>query len=466
MSRLNLKTAALAAIAALTCGPLAAQAQGQAPQGGAEFVAITGGKVLTGTSVIENGTVVIRNGRIVSVGAGAAPAGARVIDATGKTVSPGLVVVDAGLGGSEISSVSGSNDLANGSNTISASFDVSYGLDPWSFTLPVARLGGITRAIVVPAHGGGGGGHAHHHDDSGQQSFAGVGGHGLQSPSLFAGQAAIVHLGQGTDILVTPRVAMVAPFGEAGARIAGGARGAQFTQFRETLAEVRLYARNRAAYDRAGLRHLSLSRADLEALIPVAEGRMPLIVTVHRAADIIQVLRLGREEGVRLILDGAEEGWLVASQIAEARVPVLVNAIANLPTSFERRAARLENAAALHAAGVLIAIKGNEGSVHRAREARYNAGNAVSHGLPYEAAIAALTVNPARIFGAEGRFGQLTPGAAADVVVWTGDPLEPLSRPSAIFIEGREQPLTSRQTQLRDRYMNTRQAQRPLAYPR
>ncbi|MBU4039157.1 MAG: imidazolonepropionase, partial [Alphaproteobacteria bacterium] len=340
------------------------------------LTAITGGRVLTGTSVIENGTVVIQNGRVVSVGTGAAPAGARVIDARGKVVSPGFVAVDSGLGGSEISSVGGSDDLSNGANTISASFDVSYGLDPWSFTLPVARLGGITRAIVVPSHAGGGGG-AHAHDDS---DFAGVGDGGLQSPGLFAGQAAIIHLAAGTDILVKARVAMVAPFGEAGAGIAGGARGAQFTQFKETLAEVRLYARNRGAYDRAGLRDLSLSRADLEALIPVANGTMPLIVTVRRAADIQQVLRLAREEGVKIILDGAEEGWLVADQIAAANVPVLLNPISNLPGNLETRASRMENAAALDAAGVLIAIKGNEGSVHRARETRYNAGNAVSHG--------------------------------------------------------------------------------------
>jgi imidazolonepropionase-like amidohydrolase len=445
----------LAAAAALSLCAFPALAQ--------ETVAITGGKVLTGTSVIENGTVVIRDGRIVSVGSGAAPAGARVIDARGKTVSPGIVAVDAGLGAQEVSSVGGTNDLANGSNSIGASFDVSYGLDPWSFTLPVARLGGITRAVVVPAHAGGGGGFSHHQDD-GDHDFAGIGGGGLQSPGLFAGQAAVVQLGQGTDILVRPRVAMVAPFGEAGAGIAGGARGAQFVQFKETLAEVRLYARNKSAYDRAALRGLSVSRADLEALIPVVEGRMPLIVTVHRAADIQQVLRLAREEGLKIILDGAEEGWLVADQIAAARVPVLVNAIANLPGDFERRAARMENAAALNAAGVVIAIKGNEGSVHRAREARYNAGNAVSHGLPYDAAIAALTVNPARIFGADGQYGQLAPGAAADVVVWTGDPLEPLSRPTAVFIDGREQPLTSRQTELRDRYLNGGEGDRPPAY--
>ena len=441
-----------AACAALLATPALAQS----------LTAITNGRVLTGTSVIESGTVVIQNGRIVSVGTGAAPSGARVIDARGMVVTPGFVAVDSGLGGAEVSSVSGSNDLRSGANSISASFDVSYGLDPWSFTLPVARLGGITRAVVVPNHpGGGGGGHAH--DDS---DFAGLGSAGLQSPGLFAGQAAIIHLAEGTDILVKPRVAMVAPFGEAGAGIAGGARGAQFIQFRETLAEVRLYARNKGAYDRAGLRDLSLSRADLEALIPVANGTLPLIVTVHRAADIQQVLRLAREEGVRIILDGAEEGWLVADQIAAAGVPVLLNPTANLPGSFEMRAVRMQNAAVLDASGVIIAIKGNEGSVHRARETRYNAGNAVSHGLSYEAAIKAITVNPARIFGMTGQFGELRPGAAADVVIWSGDPLEPLSDARTIFIGGVEQAPTSRQFLLRDRYAAGGEGPMPPAYPR
>lgn len=428
------------------------------PAAAQSLTAITGGRVLTGTSVIENGTVVIQNGRVVSVGSGAAPSGARIIDARGKTVTPGLVAVDAVLGLSEVGSVPGSGDASNSANSISASFDVSYGLDPWSITLPVARLGGVTRAVVTPSHGGGGGGHSHQ-DDS---DFAGVQ-HGLQSPSLFAGQAAVIDLGQGGEILVQPRVAMVAPFGEAGAGIAGGARGAQFVQFKETLAEVRLYARNRAAYDRAAMRDLSLSRADLEALIPVAEGRMPLIVSARRAADIRQVLRLAREEGLKIILDGAEEGWLVAEEIAAAKVPVLLDVLNNLPSNFEMRAARMQNAAALNAAGVVIAIKGNDGA-NRVREMRYNAGNAVSHGLPYAAAIQAITVNPARIFGMDGRFGELRPGAAADVVVWSGDPLEPLSLAEAVFIDGEEQPMTSRQFLLRDRY--ARAGAMPPAYPR
>ncbi|AYG94392.1 imidazolonepropionase [Brevundimonas naejangsanensis] len=424
----------------------------------AQDVAITGGRVLTGTSVIENGTVVIRGGKVVSVGTGAAPAGLRVIDARGKVVAPGFVAVDSGLAGTEVGSVRGTNDLANRANTLTAAFDLSYGLDPWSFTLPVARLGGVTRAVVTPQHGGSGGGHSH--DDS---DFAGAGAGGYQTPGLFAGQAAVIKLG-GSDILVKPRVAMTAPFGEAGATVAGGARGAEFVLFKETLAETRLYARNKAAYDRAALRDLSLSRADLEALIPVAEGRMPLIVTVNRAADIRQVLRLAREEGVKVILDGAAEGWLVADEIAAAKVPVLLHPLTNLPSNFEMRAARMQNAAALNAAGVVIAIKGNEGGAHRARDLRYNAGNAVSHGLPFAAAIQAITVNPARIFGFDGQFGELKPGAAGDVVVWSGDPLEPLSQPSAVLIDGVEQPLQARNLLLRDRYRTGGEGAMPPAY--
>ena len=447
---MRIQTILAGAVAALALvGPAAAQ-----------DVAITGGRVLTGTSVIENGTVVVRNGRVVSVGTGAAPAGLRTIDARGQIVTPGFVAVDSGLGGSEVGSVRGSNDLSNNANTLSAAFDLSYGLDPWSFTLPVARLGGVTRAVVTPQHAGSGGGHSH--DDS---DFAGAGHGGYQSPGLFAGQAAVIKLG-GADILVKPRVAMVAPFGEAGKGVAGGARGAEFVLFKETLAEVRLYARNKAAYDRAALRDLSLSRADLEALIPVANGAMPLIVSVNRAADIQQVLRLAREEGVRVILDGAAEGWLVAEEIAAAKVPVLLHPITNLPGNFEMRAARMQNAAALNAAGVVIAIKGNEGSTHRARDIRYNAGNAVSHGLPFAAAIQAITVNPARIFGFDGQFGELKPGAAGDVVVWSGDPLEPLSQPSAVFIDGVEQPLQARNLLLRDRYRTGGEGAMPVAYPR
>ena len=178
----------------------------------AQTVAITNGRVLTGSGVIERGTVLIENGRISAVGPDVrAPAGAEIIDASGKVVAPGFVAVDSGLGGSEVSAVGDTNDLRQSSHTLSAAFDLSWGLDPWSFTLPIARLGGITRAIVVPNHPGSSGGHAHEHD------MAGAGEGGYHDPGLFAGQAAVIHLAHGTDILVQPRVAMSAPFGAAGA---------------------------------------------------------------------------------------------------------------------------------------------------------------------------------------------------------------------------------------------------------
>jgi imidazolonepropionase-like amidohydrolase len=209
--------------------------------------------------------------------------------------------------------------------------------------------------------------------------------------------------------------------------------------------------RNKAAYDRAAYRELSLSKADLEALIPVVEGRMPLLADVHRASDIRAVLRLAREERIKLILNGAEEGWKVAPEIAAAGVPVILNPISDRPVDFESLGSTLENAARLQAAGVVIAIEG-QGGANRANEARYNAGNAVAHGLPPAAALAALTINPAKMFGVADRVGSLEPGKDADLVVWSGDPFEPLSRPQLILIEGKPQPLTSRQFELRDRY--------------
>jgi imidazolonepropionase-like amidohydrolase len=251
---------------------------------------------------------------------------------------------------------------------------------------------------------------------------------------------------------------MVVPFGQAGAGAAGGARGAEIVALKAALQDVRDYMKNRAAYDRAGYRDLALSKADLEALIPVVQGKMPIIARVHRASDIRAVLKLAREEGFKVILSGAEEGWLVADDIARAGVPVLLNPLNDRPESFEMLAATMENATRLQAAGVMVAIE-SAGGAHRARETRYNAGNAVAHGMPYAAALAAVTINPAKIFGVADRTGSLEAGKDADLVIWTGDPFEPLSQATAVFIHGQQQPMTSRQLELRDRY---RDLGRPL----
>src|SRR5690606_3863776 len=152
-------------------------------------------------------------------------------------------------------------------------------------------------------------------------------------------------------------------------------------------------------------------------------------------------------------IHGGAEAWLVADDLARADIPVIVDPFTNLPDRFERLAARADNAALLHRAGVRIAIAPAPGTVdaHPARPVLQLAGNAVANGLPWDAAFAAVSRGPAEIFGAP-NLGRLERNYLADVVIWDGDPLEVMAAPVAVFIEGQEQPLSSRQTRLRDRY--------------
>ncbi|MBL8555064.1 MAG: amidohydrolase family protein, partial [Phenylobacterium sp.] len=381
-------------------------------------------------------------------GAGvAAPAGAQVVDAKGGVVTPGFVAANSHLGALEISALG--NDVSVRTRDIGAAFDVQYALNPDSVLIPVARLGGVTSAIVTPVpRGGGGGGHA---DDSGEEQDTSGGPASENSPGLFAGRAAVIQLGRGQEPLVRARVAMVSPFGRAGAVAAGGARGAQIVLIKETLADVRAYMANRAAYDRAAYRDLAVSRADLEALIPVVTGEMPLMAVANKATDIRAILLLAKEEKIRVIISGGAEAWRMAPQLAAASVPVLISSTTDRPSDMESLAATLENAARLEKAGVTVIIQSGGGD-HRTHEMRYDAGTAVAYGMSPAGALAAITINPARVFGVGGRVGSLEAGKDADLVLWSGDPFEPLSRPQLVMIRGEAQPLTSRQIELRDRY--------------
>lgn len=433
--------------------PLAALlALGAALPARAETVAITGARVLTAgpAGTLDEGVVVIRDGRIVSVGRGAPPAGARVIDASGAVVTPGLFATGSLLGAVEVSSLG--DDLSIDNPQIGAAFDIRDGLDPASTLIPIARTGGLTSAVVLPQPAGGGfAAHEHDGEISGKRLTAG-GGHEPRPNTLFAGQGAVIRLNGSEDMVIRGGVGVMVAFGDAGAQAAGGARGAQVAALKAIFTDVRAYAANRTAWEQGSYRELGLSRADLEALVPLVQGRTPLIARVHKAADIRAVLKLAREEKLKLILEGAEEGWMAAAEIARAGVPVIINPITNRPDSFEILGATLENAARLYAAGVTLAFTGPEGAAHRAREIRYGAGTAVAWGLPWDAALAAVTVNPARMFGVGERTGSLEPGKDADLVIWSGDPFEPLSTPRAVYIRGQAQDLTTRQTELRDRY--------------
>lgn len=430
----------------------------------AETVAIVNARIETASSagVIPSGTIVLKDGKIAAVGASVAvPAGARVIDAKGGVVTPGFVFPSTNLSASEIGGVRSTRD--DGSGKLSAGFDISYSVNPASAMIPLARQTGVTTAVVTPTLGGGGGGHAHDDSGDGHDEFAGGGGGGEGDPNLFAGQAAVITLAAGrSDIVLKSRVAVALDLGEEGARNAGGSRGAQLVLIRSALEDARAFARNRAAYDRGGTRDFGLSRVDLEALVPVVEGRTPLLIRVHRASDIRQALRLARELQIRIIIEGAEEGWLVAEDLAAAQVPVIIDTQADLPSQFENLGARLDNAARLQRAGVQVAIMGSR-DFNNLRQGRLNAGLAVAYGLNRDAAMASLTSVPAKIWGLTAT-GSLESGKEADVVLWNGDPLETTSWPLAVFIDGVEQPQSTRAFELRDRYAQPGPNGYPQAY--
>jgi imidazolonepropionase-like amidohydrolase len=392
----------------------------------AETIAITGAKIHTvgPQGTIENGTLIIENGKIQAVGAALpVPSGTnRIVDARGKVVTPGLFDSLTRLGLIEVNAVEGSNDARVEDDRITAAFNVVDAFNPRSTLIPVNRIEGLTRAVVVPNPG----------------------------ESLIAGQGAVVHLGGTGDYLLRSPAAMFAVLGEFGAELAGGARAGAILRLREALQDALDYAANRRAFEQGDRREYALSRLDLEALVPVVKGELPLVVAVNRTSDIEATLRLAREFKLKLILAGVNEGWVVARQIAEAKVPVLVNPMDNLPGSFETLGASLENAARLANAGVTIAFM--TGDAHNARNLKQAAGNAVANGLPWNAALAAMTIVPARLWGIADRYGTLEPGKDADVVIWDGDPLELTTFADAVFIRGREIPMTSRQLELRDRY--------------
>ena len=415
----------------------------------AQDVAITNAKLVIGdgSAPIDSGTVVVRGGKVVAAGAGVAvPAGIERVDAEGRYVTPGIVAAFSRVGLVEVDAVSGTNDRSAPRTRFSAGLDIAPALNPMGSPVAVNRASGVTRAIVAP--GG--------------------------SSNLFAGQGAVVDLADDMDMVTKPRALQFVAFGEAGSAKAGGSRAATFLLFREQLLAARSYARNPAALAEWG-NDAMLQRADAEALVQVINGATPLFVRVDRAADIVNVLKLkGEFQAIKLVLVGVTDGWLVAREIAAAKVPVLVSPLSDLPDSFERLAATQSNAGRLKAAGVDLSVGVfDDDDAHKMGYATQYAGNLVglarlpgASGMSWDQAFAAITSAPARAVGMEGSIGSLRPGRAGDVVIWDNDPLELGSRPTAVWIDGKAQSLTTRQDRLRDRYATPQEGALPKAYDR
>ena len=392
----------------------------------ADTTAITGGTVYTlGTAgKIEHGTVIIKDGKIAAVGPNlAVPAGAKVVDATGKMVTPGIFDPNGAFGVDEVDQVTETQDGQLASTRYSAAFDPTEGINPRSMLIPVNRIEGVTRSVVGASN----------------------------ANSVIGGLGSIISLNGVEGYVLKDPAAFFVTLGEGGKKLAGTARSGSLLVLREAFQDAKDFGANRAAYDKAGRHSYSLSRLDLEALQPVLKGAVPVVAQVDRASDIEAAIKLAAEFKLKLVVSGGAEAWMVADELAKAQVPVILNPTRDLPEAFESLGATLDDAARLQKAGVIVAFETYDS--HKSWNVKQDAGIAVANGLPWLEAIKAITLNPARIYGMDKSVGTLEAGKDADVVVWSGDPLELSTFADAVFIRGQAVPMTSRQTELRDRYM-------------
>lgn len=405
----------------------------------AQSIAIVGAKVHTMSSqgTMDNATVLIKDGKIQKVmQGGAALAGYEIIDAKGKVVTPGLIGASTSLGLVDVGFSAGTNDSNSSLTSISkigAAFDVSYAINPDSSLMAIARIEGVTSAATSMGRTG----------------------------QLFNGQGALISLGDINEPVIRARGFISTRVGNGGADTVGGSRSVLWVSLEKALAEAKFaIGKSLTPSDEW---HGELSKADIAALIPVVKGEIPLLVDARRAADIRQVIRLKqRQPQLNIVLTYATEGWRVAKELADNNIPVILDPEANLPFGFDQLGSTLENAGRLANAGVKVSI-GME--THNIRLARQHAGNAVANGLSWEHGLAALTINVARLYDIDDKLGSLEAGKSADVVIWSGDPLEVTEAAEMVLIAGEKVDMQSRQSKLRDRYL-TLQTDKPMQYIR
>ena len=393
-----------------------------------------------GAGYLEEHDVLVRDGRIAAIGRGLAFPGVPVVEAGGRPLTPALFGGISGIGIEEVSGEDRTTDnaLALGADdkhmVVRPEFDVTLAYNPDSVLVPVTRVEGIGFTLLGAGSRAGG--------------------------SIIGGQGAVVRLDGGPDPL-GPRVLFV-QLGSDGANLTGSSRAAQWMLLDQLVDEMR----GRIAPDS---RMALLTPAGRETLARYIDGGGRVMVGVDRASDIRQLLRWSKRHGVRIAIAGGAEAWKLAPQLAAAGVPVFVDPLANLPSDFDHIGASLENAARLHAAGVQVAFSQSGDASHNARKIRQLAGNAVANGLPWEDGLAGLTRVPAQMLGVDDRIGTIAPGMVADLVLWSGDPLEVSSVARQVWLGGNAIPMRSRQTELRDRYLAPKPSREsgdlPRAYP-
>jgi imidazolonepropionase-like amidohydrolase len=394
----------------------------------AQDVLIRGAKVHTATAqgTLERADVLVRGGRVEQVGSGlAAGAGTLVVEANGRPLTPGLFGGLTGLGVVEIELEESTVDRSALVDSGAAGpgfvprpeFDVTTAFNPDSVSIGVNRAEGITFAMIAPDAAG----------------------------TLFAGQGAVARLDGSVEPFVAASRTGFLDLGALATQGVGYSRGAQFMLLEQAARE--------------SLPGKPLQPGDLRLLTPagrevlgryLAGGRIAF--AVDRAVDIRQVLAFAARHGVKPVIVGGAQAAQVAPELARARVPVVLDALGNLPATFDHLGASLDTAARLHRAGVPVMFTHFTAATNTAHKVRQGAGVAVAHGLPWDAALAALTSTPADVFGLGPNAGRIAVGSPADLVLWSGDPLEVTTVAEQVWIGGRPQSMRSRQTELRDRY--------------
>jgi len=364
---------------------------------------------------LQRADVLVRDGRIKDVAAQLpVPSDATVIEADGRPLTPGFFAGTTELGLVEVP-VQQVPPTVMPAPVLRPELDVSVAFDPFEAAIPVTRIEGYTWTVLSAS----------------------------QPASVVGGQGRAVSLGGEYSAFIGPRILFLG-LGVYAMDQGAGTVPMQWMILEQAMAEAALPPTE--VVPTGGMLG-PLGRRALAAFV----GAGLVVFQVDRASDILQVMDFASRHNLRPVISGGAEAWMVADRLAEAGVPVLLNALENLPGSFDQLGARLDNAAILHSAGVTISFA--DGETHNARKLRQLAGNAVAHGLPWEAGLAAMTVNPASIFELGQDRGTLQADSRADLVLWSGDPLEVTSAADAVVIDGRPIEMVSRQTLLRDRYL-------------
>lgn len=380
---------------------------------------------LTDKGILTNFDIYVSDGFIMQIGKNLEiKSKYTLIDAKNKHITPGLINASTQLGLVEISAASSTVDYATKNKQQGASFLIAPAIHFSSTLIPQNRINGLTRAIVRP----------------------------LEGTSIFHGLGSSIALLNNRQGLIDEQVASFASYGIEGAKITGGSRASAYMVLDKALQEANYLRNNRSRYLPGYDWHFSQSIQDLDALKPVLERKIPLVITVHRSDDILTMIKLAKKHSINLVVSGAAEAWMVADELALAKIPVLIDPIMNTPSSFEALSIRLDASAILNDAGVKLLFTGVDWqSTHNGYLVRQSAGVAMSYGLSESDALKAMTINTAEVFGIK-NYGTIAVGMDADIVVWDGEPLELMTQPDFVLIKGIKQPLVSRATRLRDRY--------------